>query len=75
MMENLNIHNYLHLHVVFLSPSDKNSVPERGFSIKKFLLNVYGPSIKEATIISVRLVKDELFRVGDVMKVEINIEI
>lgn len=59
----------------FLSPSDKNSVPERGFSIKKFLLNVYGPSIKEATIISVRLVKDELFRVGDVMKVEINIEI
>ena len=59
----------------FLSPSDKNSVPERGFSIKKYLLNVYGPSIKEDTIISVRLVKDELFRVGDVVKVEINIEI
>lgn len=59
----------------FLSPSDKNIVPERGFSIKKYLLNVYGPSIKEDRIISVRLVKDELFRVGDVMKVEINIEI
>lgn len=59
----------------FLSPSDKKSVPERGISIKKYLLIVCGPSIKEDTIISMRLVKDELFRVGDVVKVEINMEI
>lgn len=47
-----------------LSLSHGNVVPERGFSINKYLLSVHGNSLKEETIVSLRLVKDELCAVG-----------
>ena len=47
-----------------LSLSHGNVVPERGFSINKYLLSVHENSIKEDTIVTLRLVKDELRLVG-----------
>ena len=52
------------------SLSHWTSVPERGFSINKYLLDVHA-SIKEDAIISVRLFTDEFCRVGGVMKFDI----
>ena len=51
-----------------LSLSHGNSVPERGFSINKILLDAHGYSIKEDTIIALRFVKDELHRIGGATK-------
>lgn len=47
-----------------LSLSHGNVVPERGFSINKYLLSVHGDSLKEETIVALRLIKDELCAVG-----------
>ena len=55
-----------------LSLSHGNSTPERGFSINKLLLEAHGYTIYEDTIIALRTVKDELNRVGGVLKFDIN---
>ena len=47
-----------------LSLSHGNVVPERRFLINKYLLSVHENSIKEDTIVALRLVKDELCLVG-----------
>ena len=49
-----------------MSLSHGNVVPERRLSIKNYLLSVHGNSIKEDTIVALRLVKDELCSVGGV---------
>ena len=54
-----------------LSLSHGNSTPERGFSINK-LLDAHGYTIYEDTIVGLRTVKDELNRVGDVLKFNID---
>ena len=46
------------------SLSHGNSIPERGFSIDKLMLTVHGYSTYEDTIVALRMVKDELHRVG-----------
>ena len=48
--------------------SHENSTPERGFSVNKRLLDVHGCSTYEDTIIALRMVKDELLRVGGVLE-------
>ena len=58
-----------------LSLSHGNSIPERGFSINKQMLNVHGYSTSEHTIVSLRFVKDELHRVGGEAKFRINREL
>ena len=45
---------------VVLSLSHGNSVPERGFSINKILLDAHGTSLKEDTITALRLGKFKL---------------
>ena len=47
-----------------LSLSHGNITPERGFSINKLILEVHGYSTYEDTLTALRLVKDELLRVG-----------
>ena len=47
-----------------LSLSHGNAVPERGFSINKYILAAHGNALKEDTIVALRLVKDELCSVG-----------
>ena len=47
-----------------LSLSHGNVVPERGFSINKYMLSIHGNSIQGDTITSLRLVKDQLCLVG-----------
>lgn len=47
-----------------LSLSHGNAVPERGFSINKYILAAHGNALKEKTIVALRLVKDELCSVG-----------
>ena len=58
-----------------LSISHGNSVPERGFSINKYLLQVHGSSTSEETIEALRFVKEEICCVGGVMKFPINREL
>ena len=58
-----------------ISVSHGNSTPERGFSINKLLLAVHGYSTYEDTIIALRMVKDELLRVGGVLKFPITREL
>ena len=55
--------------------SHGNSTPERGFSINKLLLAVHWYSTYEDTIIALRMVKDELLRVGGVLKFPITREL
>ena len=43
-----------------LSISHGNVVPERGFSINKYMLSVHGNAIQEDTLVSLRLIKDQL---------------
>ena len=47
-------------------------MPERGFSINKYLLDVHGNSIKNETIVALRMVKDYVISVGGIMKVSIS---
>jgi hypothetical protein len=58
-----------------LSLSHGNSTPERGFSINKMILEIHGYSTYEDTLIALRLVKDELLRVGDETKFPVTREL
>ena len=49
-----------------LSLSHGNSTPGRGFSINKYILEVHGNSTSEKTLESLRFVKDDVCRVGEV---------
>ena len=51
-----------------LSLSHGNSVPERGFSINKLLLERHGYTLQGDTIEALRLVRDEIICVGGVMQ-------
>ena len=51
-----------------LSLSHGNAVAERGFSINKLMLECHGYSMKNNTISALHLVKDEIHRVGGVLK-------
>ena len=56
-----------------LSLSYGNSVPKRGFSINKILLDAHRHSIKEEdTIVALHFVKDKLHSVGGAIKFVIN---
>ena len=55
-----------------LSLSHGSSVPERGFSINKILLDAHGHSIKEDTVVALRFVKDKLHSIGGATKFFIN---
>ena len=50
-----------------LSLSHGNAVPERGSSINNILLEAHGYTIKNDTIVALRIVKDEVRRVGGVV--------
>ena len=52
-----------------------NSVPERSFSIIKFILQLHGSSSLEKTIQALRFERDEICRVGGVMKFPVNREL
>ena len=58
-----------------LSVSHGNSTPERGFSINKIMLETHEYTIYEDTIVTLRIVKDELNRVGSVTKFNIDKEL
>lgn len=58
-----------------LSISHGNVVPERGFSINKYLLFIHGNNLSERTLVALRLVKDELCELGDLSKVKITKEL
>ena len=60
---------------VILSISDGNAYPERGFSINKQLLQSHGYVMKEKSIVSLRLLKDELIKAGGVLKFPYTIEL
>ena len=51
-----------------LTLSHGNSAPERGFSIKKIILDAHVYCMQESTIEALHLVKDELLRIGGVVK-------
>ena len=55
---------------VFVLPHG-NAEPGRGFSINKHLLEIHGPSMKEDTIVALRLVKDCLIRVGGIKNFDV----
>ena len=55
--------------------SHGNNTPERGFSVNKRLLDVHDYSTYEDTIIALRMVKDELLRVGGVLEFPITREL
>ena len=52
--------------------SHGNSVPERGFSINKHLLSLHGSSIKDETIVALRIVQDYILSVGSITKVSVS---
>ena len=54
-----------------LSLSHGNVVPERGFSINKYMLSIHGNSIQGDTITSLPLVKDQLCLVGGLLEFKI----
>ena len=54
------------------SLSHANSVPERGFSINKLLLESHCCTMEGATVESLRQVRDEILRVVGVMKFKIS---
>ena len=51
-----------------LSVSHGNSTPERGFSVNRIMLETHEYIIYENTIVALRIVKEELNRVGSVTK-------
>ena len=51
-----------------LSVSHVNSTPERGFSVNRIMLETHEYIIYENTIVALRIVKEELNRVGSVTK-------
>ena len=58
-----------------LSVSHGNSTPECGFSINKIMLETHGYTIYEDAIVTLKIVKDELNRVGSVTKFNIDKEL
>ena len=54
-----------------LSVSHGNSTPERGFSVNKIMLETHEYIIYEDTIVALRIIKEELNRVGSVTKFNI----
>ena len=54
-----------------LSVSHGNSTPERGFSVNRIILETHEYIIYEDTIVALRIVKEELNRVGSVTKFNI----
>ena len=58
-----------------LSISHGNSVPERGFSINKYMLSVHGNAIQEDTLVSLRLIKDQLCLDGGLSKFKVTTEL
>ena len=58
-----------------LSLSHGNAYPERGFSVNKQLLQSHGYIMKEKSIVSLQLLKDELIRAGGVLKFPCTIEL
>ena len=58
-----------------LSLHHGNNTPGRGFSVNKLLLAVHGCSTYEDTIIALRMVKDELLRVGSILEFPITREL
>ena len=60
---------------LLLSISHGHSVPDRGFSVSKYLLQVHGFSTLEKTTEALKFVEDEICRVGGIMKFQINTEL
>ena len=60
---------------LLLSINHGNSLPERGFLINKYLLQVHGSSTSEKALKALRFGKDEIYCVVDVMKFPINREL
>ena len=58
-----------------LSLTHRNSTPEQGFSINKYILEVHGSSSSEKTLESLRFVKDEACRVAGVTNFPISREL
>ena len=56
-----------------LSISHANVVPERGFSINKHILSLHGNSLKERTIVALRIVKDFVCIAGGATRVNITL--
>ena len=54
-----------------LSISHGNVVPERGFSLNKYMLSIHGNNLEVENIISLRIVKDELCLRGGLKNVKI----
>ena len=55
-----------------LSISQGNSIPERGFSINKHILDIHGNSTQNDTIVAFKMVKDHISSVEGIMNVSIN---
>ena len=58
-----------------LSLSHGNACPERGFSINKQMLESHGYVMKEKSIASLRLLKDELHQIGGALKFPCTVEL
>ena len=58
-----------------LSFSYGNAYPEQGLSVNKQLMNSYGYVMGEKSIVSLRLIKDELHRVGGILKFPCTLEL
>ena len=52
-----------------------NVEPECGFSINKSLLSIHGYSIKDETIVALRLVKDFIIETGGIEKFKVTQEL
>ena len=66
---------FLSLVKCVLSVSHGNSTPDLGFSISKIMLETHEYTIYEDTIVTLRIVKDELNSVGSVTKFNIDKEL
>ena len=61
-----------HIVKCVLSISHGKSVPKRGFSINKHLLSLHRSSIKDETIVVLRMVKGYILSVGGITKASVN---
>ena len=60
---------------IVLSLSHGNACPEQGFSINKQLIESHGYATGSKTIASLRMIKDELYRVGGVLNLPLTVEL
>ena len=58
-----------------LSLNHGNSASERGCSINKIMLEAPGYFMQESTVEALHLVKEEMLRIGGVMKFNINTDL